>query len=163
MNLMSKNNERTIEKIIYLMQTDRSAEAPDDSIHQAKNIFRARVAQPKKTLVEKVLAVLQLDLRGAKPAFGERSGASTNMRQMLFQAGDNNTIDLRIKAGENNFALQGQVLGKGFAGCTVKLGEFETKTNEMSEFKFNDIASGNYNLILLSGKTEITIENLELN
>lgn len=163
MSLMSKNNERTIEKIIYLMQTDQSVDAPEDSVRWAKNIFRARAAEPEKNLIEKVLAVLQLDLSGAKPAFGERSGAAAKTRQMLFKAGENNSIDLRINAGKNNFTLHGQILGEGFTNCTIKLGEFETRTNDMSEFKFNDIRGGKYDLILQTGTREIVIENLELN
>lgn len=163
MNLMSKSSEPTIEKIIRLMQTDRSVDAPEDSIQWSKNIFRARAAESKKTLVEKVRAVLHLDLSGAKPAFGERSASAAKTRQMLFRAGEQNNIDLRITESENNFALQGQILGGDFANCTVKLGEFETKTNDLSEFRFKEIPRGKYDLILQSEKREIVIEDLEFN
>lgn len=160
---MSNNsNEELINKIIHLMQTDDSVNAPDDSVKWAKNIFRTRRAEPKKSLVQKVLAVLQMDLSGAQPAFGERSAAGSQTRQMLFQAGDN-SVDLRISKGEKGLALQGQILGEGFNNSIVRLGDFQAKANELSEFKFTEISSGTYDLILQTADKEIVIAGLELN
>ncbi|MBA2736274.1 MAG: hypothetical protein H0U50_05725, partial [Pyrinomonadaceae bacterium] len=153
---MNNGNENLINKIVYLMETDDSIDAPGDSIKWAKNIFRTRSAQPGKSIIQKVLAVLQMDLLPNKAAFGERS-ASAKSRQMLFQAGDNG-IDLRISASGKDFALRGQILGEGFADCTVKFGDFETTANELSEFSFFNIPGGKYDLTLQSGETEITIE-----
>ena len=117
---MSNNsNDELINKIIHLMQTDDSADAPADSVKWAKNIFRTRAAEPKKSLVQKVLAVLQMDLSGAQPAFGERSASASQTRQMLFQAGDN-SIDLRISKSEKGLLVQGQILGEGFAGASAR-------------------------------------------
>ncbi len=160
MNKKSTNDE-LIEKIVRLMQTDDAADAPPDAVKWAKNIFRARAAQSKKSLAQKVLAVLQVDLSGGRAAFGERSAASQS-RQMFFQAGEN-AIDLRIAKTDAGLNLQGQVLGEGFAGCVVKLGEFETTANELGEFSFAEIPSGKYDLTLLTADREITAANLELN
>ncbi|MDQ3800177.1 MAG: hypothetical protein M3384_12050 [Acidobacteriota bacterium] len=162
---MSSNNsnDELINKIIHLMQTDESADAPADSVKWAKNIFRTRAAaEPKKSLVQKILAVLQMDLSGAQPAFGERSATLSQTRQMLFQAGDN-AIDLRISEEENGFAVQGQILGEGFANCTAKLGDFESKANELSEFRFTQLPGGKYDLVLRTADREIEIAGLELN
>src|SRR5829696_5998646 len=102
---MSNNsNDELINKIIHLMQRDESADAPADSIKWAKNIFRTRQAEPKKSLVQKIIAVLQMDLSGAQAAFGERSATLSQTRQMLFQGGDN-AIDLRISEDENGFEV----------------------------------------------------------
>lgn len=158
MNLMS---ERQIEKIINLMQTDESADAPNDAIRWAKNIFAARAAAPQKSVLQKVLAVLQLNLSPDKAAFGERS-ASAQARQMLFRAGEN-ALDIRIAQTEKGFDLSGQILGENFANAVVELGEFTTNANEMSEFKFAVIPKGKYNLRLQSGETEIVVEDLEIN
>ncbi len=160
---MSKNstNDELIDKIVRLMRTDDAADAPADAVKWAKNIFRTRGAQRKKTLVQKVLAVLQVDLSGGEAAFGERSAAS-QARQMFFRAGEN-AIDLRITKTESGLNLQGQILGAGFAGCAVKLGEFETIANRLCEFSFSGIPSGKYDLILLADEREITATNLELN
>lgn len=160
---MSINNseKQILEKIIKLMQRDESVDAPQDALRWSKNIFRTRASQPAKTFVQKILAVLQMDLAPNKAAFGERSASAAAERQMLFAAGENG-VDLRIKQTEKGFALKGQILGENFADCTVKLGDFETKANELSEFSFTDIPGGKYDLTLQSGETEITIENLEI-
>ncbi len=158
---MNNGNENLINKIAQLMETDNSFDAPTDAIKWAKNIFRARVAEPKKSFMQKVLAVLQVDLLPNKAAFGERSASAGGARQMLFQAGEN-SIDLRVSETEKGFSLRGQILGEGFANCTIKLGEFETISNELSEFAFAEIPNGKYDLTLQTGKTEITIENLEI-
>lgn len=160
---MSNNsNDELINKIIHLMQTDESADAPADSVKWAKNIFRARAAEPKKSLVRKILAVLQMDLSGAQPAFGERSASTLSQtRQMLFQAGEN-AVDLRISEEEDGFAVQGQILGEGFANCIAKLGDFEAKANDLSEFGFAQIPAGKYDLVLRAADREIEIAGLEL-
>jgi hypothetical protein len=160
---MSNNsNDELINKIIYLMQTDKSADAPADSVKWAKNIFRTRQAEPKKSLVQKIIAVLQMDLSGAQGAFGERSATLSQTRQMLFQAGDN-AVDLRISEDENGFEVQGQILGEGFANGIAKLGDFQAKANELSEFKFTAIPGGKYDLTLQTVDREIEIAGLELN
>jgi hypothetical protein len=160
---MSNNsNDELINKIIHLIQTDESADAPADSVKWAKNIFRTRAAEPKTSLVQKILAVLQMDLSGSQAAFGERSATLSQTRQMLFQAGDN-AIDLRISEDENGFQVQGQILGEGFSNCTVKLGDFQAKAGELSEFKFTDIPGGKYDLVLQAADREIEIAGLELN
>lgn len=161
MNLMSKTNDETIEKIISLMQTDRSVDAPPDAVQWSKNLFRARAAEPKTSVVRKVLAVLRMDLSGARPAFGERSASGAPARQMFFQAGDN-AIDIRLARSENEFYIRGQILGGDFSGCAVRLGEFEAELNEFGEFELMKIPNGVYNLSVLGNEEEIVVENLEL-
>lgn len=156
-----KSNEESLKQIIHLMQTDRSVDAPQDCVKWAKDIFRTRVVEPKKSLVERVLAVLQMDLSSDKAVFGERSASTGQARQMLFQAGKN-AIDLRIKEIESGFDLRGQILGEDFENCTVRLGDFETIANDLSEFKLIGIPAGNYELILRKGDREIVIADLEL-
>ncbi len=143
------------------MQTDKSFDAPQDAINWSKNIFRTRAAEPKKSFARKVLASLQLDLSPNKAVFGERSASSLQSRQMLFEAGEN-SIDLRIKDTGKNLEIHGQILGEGFEGAIVKLGDFETKANNLSEFKFTEIPSGKYNLSLQTDEKEIVIEDLDV-
>lgn len=162
MKLMgNKNSDKTVEKIIYLMQTDKSVDAPQDAIQWSKNIFRTRAAESKKSFAEKVLAVLQMDLSPNKAVFGERSASANQARQMLFEAGEN-SIDLRIKETEKGLEIHGQILGEGFENALIKLGEFEKKANELSEFKFSEIPNGKYDLSLQSGEKEIVIKELNL-
>ncbi|HMS41998.1 MAG TPA: hypothetical protein PKE69_17330 [Pyrinomonadaceae bacterium] len=156
---MTNGNEHLINKIVSLMETDSSADAPQDAIKWAKNIFRTRAIQPEKSLMQKVLAVLQMDLSPNKAVFGERSASGATARQMLFSAGEI-SVDLRISETEKGFNLRGQILGEGFANCVVKFGEFEVNSNELSEFSFTEIEKGNYNLTLKTDETEVVIENL---
>lgn len=166
-SVMSNNsvNDEILKKIIYLMLADDSADAPADSVKWAKNLFRSRAAaavEPKKSLVSRVLAVLQIDLSGAQPAFGERSATASQVHQMFFQAGENG-VDLRISKTETGLNVQGQVLGEGFANYVAKLGEFEAIASELSEFRFTEIPDGKYDLIIEAKGKEIVIEGLELN
>lgn len=165
MNFMSKNNDRTIEEILNLMQRDDSVDAPADSIQWAKNLFRARVAAPKKSLTQKVLAVLQMDLAPNRTVFGERSATSPAVRQMLFEAGEN-SLDLRISQTKKGLNLRGQILGEGFANCAIKLTarsiSFEARANELSEFNFAEIPAGKYDLILQNDENEIVVAGIDL-
>ena len=155
-------SEQSINRIINLMQTDDSADAPTDAVRWAKNIFLTRAAAPQKTLVQKVLAVLQIDLSPNKAAFGERSASASQARQMLFQAGEN-ALDIRIAVTEKGlFDLHGQILGEDYANAVIKIGEYETTANETGEFKFAELASGKYKLTVRLGEKEIVIEDLEL-
>jgi hypothetical protein len=159
------NNEDLLNKIVNLMQADDSADAPEDAVRWSKNLFRARVAEPKKSLVQKVLAVLQMDLSPDRAAFGERSGALSAVRQMLFTAGDNQ-IDLRIAKENKGFKVTGQILGAHFAGAELKLfnesKNFTAKSNELGEFSFEKISKGQYTLSLILKDKEIVIENIEI-
>lgn len=157
MNTMANSNDNLIDKIVSLLQKDNSFDAPKDAIQWSKNIFRSKVSEPRKLLMQKVLAVLQIDLKQGQPAFGERSASVSKSRQMLFQAGEN-SIDIRINNGE----VKGQILGEGFANCEIWLGEFSAKANEMSEFTFSNIPSGICDLIIKNGEKEITIQGIEL-
>jgi hypothetical protein len=165
--MMKKSNskDQIAERIIQLMQRDDSADAPGDSIRWAKNIFRSRVSEPKASLVQKVLAVLQMDISPNKAAFGERSGTGGQARQMLFDAGEN-SIDLRIKETDGAWEIHGQILGTGFAGGTVKLFNNNTShkasASEMSEFKLAGVAPGVYSFAVTSGEKELVIEGLDL-
>ena len=137
-------------------------DAPKNALQWSKNIFRTRAAAGRKlSLARKILAVLEMDLAPNKAAFGERSAGATAERQMLFSAGENG-VDLRIMETEKGFVVRGQILGEGFAGATVRLGEHEAKTGELGEFSFGNVLRGKYDLTLRSGDAEITIEKLEI-
>jgi hypothetical protein len=159
------SNEDLIDKIVRLMQSDDSADAPADALRWSKNLFRSRLAEPKKSLVERVLGVLQLDLSPNKAIFGERSASAADVRQMLFSAGDHR-IDLRIAKINKGFRVSGQVLGEGFDGAEAKIFNdkktFSAKSNELSEFVFEKIAKDKYTLSLISKGKEILIENIKI-
>lgn len=163
---MSKTIDQNLDRIVYLMQADKSFDAPADAIQWSKNLFRSRVVEPKKSIVERVLAVLRMDLSPNRAVFGERSASASQARQMFFQAGDN-AVDLRIKQGEKGLNVQGQILGANFENGSVRIfndeNSFETAANDLSEFKFAEMPVGRYSVRLQNGEKEILIENLELN
>lgn len=158
------NNDKMIEKIVFLMETDKSADAPADAVKWAKNIFRTRAVEPKRSLIERIVGVLQLDLAPNKAVFGERSATSAT-RQMLFGAGDN-SVDLRIGGDAKNLKIAGQILGEGFGGATVRLEgierRFETIAGELSEFRFERVTAGTYRLVATSATKEIVIDGIEV-
>jgi hypothetical protein len=164
-NAMNNKHEDLLSKIVNLMQTDKSADAPADAINWTKNLFRTRAARPKQSLVRKVLARLQMDLSPSKAAFGERSASASEARQLLFSAGAC-SIDLRITKTRKGFTINGQVLGEEFAGAEIKLTgakkSFISQTNELSEFRFENISKGKYNLSLHHKDQEIVVENIDI-
>lgn len=159
--IMNNSDEKLINKIVHLMGRDESFDAPQDSIKWTKNLFLSRVTEPKKSLAQKIFAVLQIDLSPNRAIFGERSASALQSRQMLFEAGEI-VIDLRVSESAKNFDLRGQILGAEFANTSVKLGEFETKLNELGEFSLRLVPRGVYVLTLQNAEKEIVIENLEL-
>ena len=158
---MNGENDKTMEKIVRLMRTDDSADAPPDAVKWAKNLFLSRAAAPKKSLLQKITAVLQMDLPANEAVFGERSASSAEARQMFFEAGEN-AVDLRIAETEKGFVVRGQTLGAGFENCAVEIGEAATRANERGEFQFGEIERGEYNLILRTAEKEIVVEGLKL-
>lgn len=150
--------------IINLLKTDKSEDAPAELINWTKNLFRSRITEPKKSILQKIAAVLEMDLSKNQPAFGERS-SSNPIRQMLFRA-DDIGITLKISNDDGNIYLMGQVLDEKFGGCETILSNdkksFFTKANELSEFKIKDVPDGVYFLTIRNNEKEISIENLEL-
>src|SRR5689334_9706084 len=109
------STEKNLQNIINLMERDDSIDAPADSIRWASNLFRTRAAEPKASLIQKLVAVFQMEIAPNRPAFGERSASASTARQVLYRAGDN-AIDLRIEAAKTGFTVRGQILGEELAG-----------------------------------------------
>jgi hypothetical protein len=155
------NSDENVKKIIRLMQMDDSTDAPEDAVEWSKNLFRTRAFEPKKSVVEKIRAVLKLDLSANRPVFGERSASAGQGRQMLFEAGENG-VDLRISEGENGLTVRGQILGEDFAGAAVRFGDLTAETNELGEFRFENLPAGTYDLTIRTAEREIVLEEIEL-
>ena len=163
MNLVNtmNNSDENIKQIINLMQLDDSVDAPTEAIKWSKNIFRSRLTAPKKSIVEQVLAVLKIDLSPDQAAFGERSASASQTRQMLFEAADS-SIDLRITTSDEGFIIKGQILGEGFEEATIKIGQAQTETNQLSEFEIKNIPAGTYDLSIKTDNQEIVLKAIEL-
>ena len=159
------STEKNLKRITELMRRDDSVDAPRDSIHWASNLFRTRAVEAKPSIVRKLVAVLQMEIAPNKAAFGERSTSASAVRQMLFQAGEN-AIDLRIEPSETDFSVSGQILGEGFGNATITLsGEtrgYKAAANEMSEFGFEEIPAGRYELLIHGADVEISLKAIEI-
>jgi hypothetical protein len=159
------STEKKLQQIIDLMQRDDSVDAPADSIRWASNLFRTRATESKKSLVQKIAAVLQMEIAPDTPAFGERSASTSQVRQMLFKAGDN-AIDIRIEPKEKGISLRGQILGEGFGGAEIEMfndsSRLQTRSSDLGEFAFENVKEGQYELVVRSAGVEITLKTIEI-
>lgn len=153
MSMSIKNtNQQKLEHIINLMQRDDSVDAPKDAVKWSKNIFRSRVVEPKISLVEKVIAVLQIDLSKNQTAFGERFSGVKDSKQIFVEAGEY-AVDLRIKKAEKGWKLRGQVFGNVPAKSIIRFegkdSVFKTEIDEFGEFSCQTDSLENYKLVIL--------------
>ncbi|MEQ1604403.1 MAG: hypothetical protein ABL999_05995 [Pyrinomonadaceae bacterium] len=162
---MKSSEEKRLEHIIRRMQTDTSIDAPAGALRYAKNLYRSMAPAPQPSLLKRIIAVLNIDLAPNQAAFGERSGAEGQPRQMLFDA-DEYAIDMRIKEAADGFNLRGQVLGYGFENGMVELtapvGSVVERLDEFSEFTLNNVQPGEYSLTVRGTGTEIFVEKFTL-
>ena len=149
--------------MIRRMLSDRSKDAPAGAIKYAKDLYRARASEPKTSAIQRILAVIRVDLAPNKPAFGERSAGTGQARQMLFDTGDN-AVDLRITPVDKGFNIRGQVLGTGCEQATVyiagKLAKVTSILDPSGGFRFEAMPAGKYSLSIRCGVNEIVIESL---
>jgi len=154
-----------IEHIIQRMLADKSADAPVDAIKYAKNLYRTRAVEPKASIIQRVLAVMRVDLAPNRAAFGERSASASQARQMLFDAGEN-AVDLRVTAVTDGFDIRGQILGEGFENGEIEIVNSEisvkVKIDKTSGFKVPGLPAGKYSLTVRGKNAEIVLEQLEL-
>jgi len=151
--------------MLELMHRDDSVDAPVDSIRWASNLFRTRATESKPSLIKKLVAVLQMEIAPNKPAFGERSASTASIRQILYRA-DENAVDLRIEKVKKGFMIRGQVLGEGFEKAKATLSDdaktVETTANESSEFRFENMSAGYYQLTIHGSKVEIELKGVDI-
>ncbi|MFN6964645.1 MAG: hypothetical protein ACK4S4_12890 [Pyrinomonadaceae bacterium] len=169
---MNNPTEDNLEKIIELMRTDDSVDAPAASISWAKELFRpraieARLESRQGSAIRKIFATLTAELGGRRPAFGERSAGAAAERQMLFSANEF-AIDLRVRPAKGKrFDLAGQILGPVSSAATVTLSaegfESVATVSDASEFEFRKIPAASYELTVRDADGgEIVIPGLDI-
>jgi hypothetical protein len=160
---MSNSQDKKLDEIIRLMESDDSVDAPEGSITWAKNLYRTRGIKP--SMVKRLIASLQMDLAPGKAAIGERSTATGTARQMLFNAGEH-AVELRVTSKNEKADLQGQVLGEGFAGAEAAISSRDLyrrmTIGNLSEFEIADVPRGYYTLTIRSSEKEIVIEDVDI-
>ena len=159
-----KNEERKLDHIIGRMQADTSVDAPADLIKFAKNAFVQRSVSAAPSMLERIVAVLKLDLAPNRAAFGERSAGGSAARQMLFDAGES-AIDLRVTANKDTFDIRGQHIGD-LSAEAARLesanDHFTSQNDELKGFEFKNVPAGNYRLTISFATTEIVIDEITL-
>lgn len=155
-------NGKNIERIVSLMETDNSVDAPEDSVKWVKNLYRTKEAS--RSLIHRIIAVLQMDIGPGTQVVGERSASAGQVRQLLFTAGEA-AIDLRITTTRRGASIHGQLLGHELSGISVKLkGErtYATTADVQAEFRIDSIDRGHYSLEVDSAVGVIVVEELEI-
>ena len=160
---MNSTEENLLGHIVRRMQADRSIDAPADSRKYAKDLYRTRHTQRDVSRIKKFIAVLTADLAPGRAAFGERSAAGAQARQMLFEAGEN-AVDLRLTRTAQGFDVRGQVFGPGAESGEVQIkGEKFSNTtmlNDMSGFLMAGVPAGSYELTVSLANCNITVERI---
>lgn len=153
---MSSLLEKRLDKIVSLMRSDRSADVPADAIKYAKMLMRSRIPAAEPGIVERIVAVLKMNLEPGKPAFGERSASAASARQMLFDAGSY-AVDIRITKTGRSYELRGQIIGGETTSAEIRLSKgnktLQTRTDEFGGFRFEKLSAGECDIaIVLDGK-----------
>lgn len=154
-----------LERLIGLMRTDTSQDAPLSVIARAVRLFRLiPTFAPALSGLRRVQAVLHFDSIGLAPAFGVRSG-KPGARQLLFHA-DKDEIDLRIEPAGQAWTVSGQVLGESAASGIAVLqgaeGTNQAAINELSEFILPPVQAGTYKLILNLTNVDVEIDEIRI-
>ena len=162
---MKSPQENNFERIITLMMNDRSEDAPADARKYVKNLFRTRAAEPQPSMLRRIIGVLAMDLAPAKAAFGERSAAGAEARQMMFDA-DENAVDMRVSAAAAGFDIRGQILGSGFENCDAEISgdsvSIRIQIDSNGGFAFTGLKAGTYSLTIKGTASDIVIEKFTL-
>jgi hypothetical protein len=153
-----------VERLLGLMRSDRSEDAPPALIARAIKLFPVQVASIQDHPVRRLLAMLRFDNWQQTPALGMRAeGASA--RQCLFTAGDYD-IDIRIAPVGEAWRVAGQVLSDDAANGRVALHSastvLQTQLNDQSEFTLSSVPAGFYTLLFHLPDVELEVDALQV-
>jgi anti-sigma factor RsiW len=151
-----------LERVIGLMRTDTTEDAPPAVIARARRLFQTRVASTPAER-RRIPALVQFDSRQRPLALGVRSGQPA-ARQLLLKAEDCD-LDVRITPAGTNWQVSGQVLGPDINGQVELQGEagaILVDLNDLGEFSLPPTSPGVYSLILRLGDLEVELPPLEI-
>jgi len=151
--------------LIRDLQTDASFEPPAEVVQWSLELFQPLLQPPTGRKLRRLIAALVFDTYEQRLQPGIR-GVATAPRQLLFRAGDVD-IDVKIESMEKNdrITMVGQVLSaseKLFDGAPVKLEshgvvQYQTVTNQVGEFSFDEVPKDTYHLSLDLPEGQITL------
>jgi hypothetical protein len=157
--------EYAFRRVIDLMQTDDSRDAPPHVLNRAFRLLRThRLASGVDRPRRKLFALLRQD--SARLGFAvEVRGGLPMIRQLLFDIGNESELEVRIEQAEGGWRVAGQVLGtcsgghvvlEGFAGQTT------TELNQQCEFSLPPQPGAIYKLVLELEDVDVEVPLLEL-
>lgn len=152
-----------LERLVQLMRSDQSEDAPPAAIQRVLQIFQHRETGVQPSLRQRIIAMLRLDTAQLTPAYGLRSGQSAT-RQLLFGAGDYD-LDIRLTSTSGAWQVSGQILGadtKGYAQLRGETRRAEAQLNDLGEFILAPVPAGIYELTLQLPEVDIDVRNLEV-
>jgi len=148
-----------LERLIGLMRTDDSVDAPADLIGRAVRLFHQRVAR----LSRRRVATMRFDSARQPQGIGVRSGF-TGGRQLVFNAGDID-LDLRLSPVATGWVVSGQLLGSSQGGEVELHGPQDAARatlNQLCEFKLSPVQPGLYTLTLRLDGADLEITDLDI-
>ena len=169
--LRCSEDRRWYTRALEVSAGDDSVAPPAWVLKRAQRVLEDAYARP--TVVEKIAqaAILILDsLR--QPSLAQARSATLDSRQLLYQAGEY-SIDLRVEPASGSTALVvGQVLKErqlrfeSVAGLSLQLhaagNSYSTTTSDLGQFRFDDVTTGSYRLLLKTSDFEVTIDNVPI-
>jgi hypothetical protein len=143
-------------------------DAPEHVIQRAFATWRPRRQDKPASILSKIIASITFDSASASPlAFGVRGSAATG-RQMLFSA-EGRDIDLRLRPLSTDDAgqweLRGQIFGPDNGGTVIlESGDrnWAVPLDDLSEFRFPAVPSGQYTMTLSLAGTIVVLPPLQV-
>jgi anti-sigma factor RsiW len=158
------NEYQGLERLIALMGSDNSEDAPRDVLSNAINLFRGHFTSREPLVLRRLIAALSFDSLTMAPAFGVRSGQAAS-RQLIYSA-EENDIDLRLTFNNEMWVVSGQVLREDCGEGRVEIdgpGGFRSAAlNETCEFVLPAVSPGDYVLRVSMPGVVVEIPQLEL-
>lgn len=152
-------------RLIDLMQTDRSHDAPEHVLNRAFRLLRTHRLTPAEPRPRRSFtALLRRDSARSGFALGVRGGPIPT-RQLLFDIGNGNELEVRIEQSKAGWLVAGQILGACNRGQVVLegvAGEASTELNELCEFSLPPHPGPVYKLVLRLDDVEVDVPILEL-
>lgn len=152
-----------LERVIGLMRTDVSEDAPAGVIARVRRLFADRRAPEPSGLRQRILAALRFDSAQLPLAYGLRAGQAAE-RQLLFNAGAID-LDVRLVQADEAWKVRGQVLGPEAEGEVELVGAGGTvraALTEPGEFAFPPMPPGRYTLTLRFSNLEVEVADLNI-
>lgn len=161
---MCAMQRKRLELTLETMSSDKMEDVPVYLSERIFDMFDLNFASPqaeKTSVREKILAALQFDR--FVPAFGLRSLQSLEVRKVRFTAKDY-MIDMQISQTHvGEWRISGEIFGEAIGGEVELESEKEKRRaeiNDFSEFSFEGIKTGKYNLSVRLENCEIAFPEL---